>query len=110
MGVSYMCDVGAAPITRFVAIGVSKIMPRQETTAVKVSSLVGKRGESSVMIDSKGGRAKVRDEHGSLHNIYCKTQDDEQISVNEEIIVLQYIKPEKAFIVKKAPNLTDVQK
>ncbi len=96
-------------VTRFIALNIAKIMPKEGSTAISVENLVGRSGQASVEIDSVSGRAKVRDEHGALHNINCKTDEgDEPVSENSEIMVLAYIEEEKMFIVKQKPTIGDI--
>lgn len=91
--------------TRYLSIGIAKIMPKMETSAVIISSLVGRYGTAKVSIDEKSGSARVSDENGTSHIIYCKTKGDETIGVNEEIFVLQYLAENNSFIVGKKPEL-----
>ncbi|MDL1964411.1 MAG: YqiJ family protein [Deltaproteobacteria bacterium] len=97
-------------ITRYTSLTVAKVLPKQASSAVSLTSLVGKHGEASVQISATGGRAKVRDQHGTLHNIYCRVAEGEKpVHENEEIIVLQYLQAEKVFIVQKKPTLPEVK-
>ena len=97
-------------ITRYTSLTIARVLPKQASSAVSLTSLVGKYGETSVRISVTGGRARVRDQHGTLHNIYCRVADgEEKIPANEQIIVLQYLPPEKVFIVKEKPTLPKVQ-
>lgn len=83
---------------------VAKIMPKKGTTAIELSSLVGRSGESSITIDNKSGRARVPDQYGTLHNIYCRTAgDDLPIPPNTEVLVL-FRDDENIFVVTKKPG------
>jgi len=96
--------------TRYVSLTVARLLPRTGSSAVSLSSLVGKHGEASFRIDVNSGRARVRDDHGTLHNIYCKTEKgDEPIPENGEIIVVQYIPEDKVFLVKRKPDIPGIQ-
>lgn len=97
--------------TRFVSLRVAKWLPRQGSSVVSLNRLVGRTGETSVMVDARSGRARVLDEHGTLHNIYCMTgRDDEPIPENKQIIVLQYIPTENVFVVQEKPVLPELQR
>ena len=54
------------------------IMPRDETTAVDVSSLLGKRGTVSIGTAKRGSPARVltRDRHGHPHNVMVEPHED----------------------------------
>ena len=54
------------------------IMPRDETTAVEVSSLLGKRGTISIGTARRGhaARALVKDYHGQPHNVMVEPHED----------------------------------
>jgi hypothetical protein len=95
----------AVPFTSWVSKIVANIMPRKGTTAISLDSLIGKSGETSVTTDAAGGRAKVLDEHGTLHNIYCKTtQEETPIPPNTEVLVLSRLPENGLFLVKRKPQ------
>ena len=54
------------------------IMPRDETTAIEVSSLLGKRGAISIGTARRGSpaRASVRDHYGQAHNVMVEPHED----------------------------------
>jgi membrane protein implicated in regulation of membrane protease activity len=99
---AFLSAVISVFITRFMARRIAKWMPRTISTAVQVSSLVGRFGVASVPIDESGGRARVKDKFGDFHNIYCRTQKgDPEIGMNEEVFVLQKLDDDDLFIVIK---------
>lgn len=114
-GIYFWFSAGIATVfglafTRLVASTLAKYMPTKETSVVSKEGLIGSMGESSTVIDNDGGRARVRDQFGTLHNIYCRTGgNDSFIPENKEIIVTQYIIGEGVFLVKKRPTLADIQ-
>lgn len=93
--------------TRTISFRVAKWLPKNETTAVGLDSLVGNRGFASVPIDTSYGRARVQDKYGDYHNIDCRISREfsEEIQAGEEIIVLQYLFSDKTFIVGRKPTL-----
>lgn len=95
----------ALPFTSFMSRIIARIMPRKGTTAISLESLVGKTGESSVTIDSKSGRVRVRDDYNSLHNIYCRTSpEDNPIPPNKEVLILSR-GTDGFFVVKIKPKI-----
>lgn len=95
-------------VTRYLSMLVAKMIPRTESSAVELSSLVGKYGEAKVSIDRDGGSARVKDQHGTQHIIYCITKNDKPIGVNNPIIVLQYLSEKEIFVVAKKPEILTV--
>jgi hypothetical protein len=61
--------LAALPLLGASARGLARIMPRDETTAVSLDSLVGKRATVSIGTASRGNpaRASVRDAWGQVH-------------------------------------------
>ena len=73
--------VAALPLTGLCARGLARILPRDETTAVSLDSLVGKRATVVVGTASFGcpARASVRDSYGQVHYVMVEPTDDRQI-------------------------------
>ena len=76
--------VAALPLTGFSARGLARILPGDETTAVSLDDLVGRRGTITVGTARRGcpARASVRDRHGQTHYVMVEPTDDRQ-SVGE---------------------------
>ena len=65
-------------LTSLFARVLEPIMPRDETTAIEVSSLLGKRGAISIGTARRGSpaRASVRDHYGQAHNVMVEPHED----------------------------------
>ena len=68
---SAIAIVGALPLAGMLARGVARIMPQDETTAVSLDSLVGRRATVTVGTARVGSpaRASVRDVHQQVHYV-----------------------------------------
>jgi membrane protein implicated in regulation of membrane protease activity len=72
--------VGAAlPLTGLGARGLARIMPGDETTAVSLDSLVGRRGTITIGTARRGSpaQARVADIHGQVHYVMVEPYDDD---------------------------------
>ena len=69
----------ALPLTGLGAHGLARIMPRDETTAVSLDSLVGKKGTITIGTARRGSPAQVRvsDDHGQVHYVMVEPYDDD---------------------------------
>ena len=68
------------------------IMPRDETTAIEVSSLLGKRGTISIGAARRGhaARALVKDYYGQPHNVMVEPhQDDAEFLEGDEVLLVR---------------------
>jgi hypothetical protein len=94
--------------TRFVSVRVAKWLPKEGSSAVKIENLIGKTGTASVEIDALSGRARVRDDFGAIHNVYCRTEASEKaIPESESVILLQYLPEATMFVVRRKPNISE---
>ncbi len=68
----------ALPLTGLGARGLARIMPRDETTAISLDSLVGKKGTITVGTARRGSpaQARVRDVHGQSHYVMIEPNGD----------------------------------
>jgi hypothetical protein len=68
------------PLTGFGARGLARIMPGDETTAVSLDSLVGRRGTITIGTARRGSpaQARVADIHGLAHYVMVEPYDDDQ--------------------------------
>jgi membrane protein implicated in regulation of membrane protease activity len=59
----------AAPLTRRLGVGLARVLPRDETTAVAIDTLVGRRARIVIGTARRGhpARARVEDQHGQVH-------------------------------------------
>ncbi|HEX8061881.1 MAG TPA: YqiJ family protein [Allosphingosinicella sp.] len=69
----------ALPLTGFGARGLARIMPGDETTAVSLDSLVGRRGTITIGTARRGSpaQARVADIHGQPHYVMVEPYDDD---------------------------------
>ena len=70
----------AFPFTRFIALRLSKVMPKEHTEAVSQSSFIGKiatitRGEAKRGLPAEG---KTKDTHGQTHYLLIEPDHDEE--------------------------------
>jgi membrane protein implicated in regulation of membrane protease activity len=70
----------ALPLTGLGARGLGRIMPRDETTAIGLDELVGRRGTITIGTARRGSpaQARVRDMHGQVHYVMVEPYDDSQ--------------------------------
>jgi hypothetical protein len=63
--------LAALPFVRLSAGAVARVMPKDETYAIEISSLVGRVGTVAVGPLDQGlpGRVRVKDEHANLHTV-----------------------------------------
>lgn len=78
------------PLLGFSARGLARIMPGDETTAVGLDSLIGKRATITVGAASHGcpAQARVRDVHGQSHYVMIEPNDDRQTIAAGETVLL----------------------
>jgi hypothetical protein len=71
--------VAALPLTGLGARGLARIMPGDETTAVSLDSLVGRRGTITIGTARRGSpaQARVSDIHGQVHYVMVEPYDDD---------------------------------
>ena len=69
------------PATAVVVRPVGRLMPQDETSAVGLDSLVGRRGEVTEGRAEKGSpaRARVRDRHGHAHYVMVEPHEDASV-------------------------------
>ena len=82
----------ALPLTAFTARGLARIMPRDETTAVSLETLIGKRATVTVGVARRGSpaQARVRDVHGQPHYVMIEpTGDGESIAAGETVLLVR---------------------
>ena len=82
----------AFPGTRYVGLGLSKIMPKEESEAVSQSDFLGKvavvtRGEARRGLPAE---AKLRDVHGQAHYVLVEPDDEaETFPERAEVLIVQ---------------------
>lgn len=71
--------VAALPLTGVGARGLARIMPSDETTAIGIGTLVGRRAEIVIGTARRGSpaRARVRDVHGQAHYVMVEPTEED---------------------------------
>ncbi|HEX8262459.1 MAG TPA: YqiJ family protein [Allosphingosinicella sp.] len=80
----------ALPLTGLGARGLARVMPQDETTAISLDSLVGRRGTITVGTARRGSpaQARVRDVHGQVHYVMVEPYDDDHAFAEGETVRL----------------------
>ncbi|HEX8586237.1 MAG TPA: YqiJ family protein [Allosphingosinicella sp.] len=89
---STIAGIAALPVTGLGARGLARIMPQDETTAVSLDTLVGKRGTITVGTARTGSpaQARVRDVHGQPHYVMVEPHDEAHpIAEGETVLLLR---------------------
>lgn len=88
---SILSLVATVPVTSVMVRPLGRIMPQDETTAVGLDSLVGRRATISTGRAARGhpARAKVRDVHGHAHHVMVEPHEDasEMLEGDEVLLV-----------------------
>ena len=87
---SAVAAAGALPATGIGARGLARIMPRDETTAVSLDTLVGKRGTITIGTARRGSpaQARVKDVHGQPHYVMVEPHDEAHTLAEGETVLL----------------------
>jgi hypothetical protein len=87
---SALALVAALPVTGLLARPLAAILPRDETSAVTLDSLVGREAEIVIgtAMRANAARARVHDVHGLAHYVMVEPDADEQKFVEGERILL----------------------
>lgn len=72
----------ALPATRLLSRGLGRVLPRDETTAVPIDSLLGRRARIIVGTAQRGSpaRARVEDEYGQPHFVMVEPAEDQSLT------------------------------
>lgn len=84
--------IGTVPVTSVMVRPLGRIMPKDETSAVGLDSLVGRRGVISTGRATRGSpaRAKVRDRHGHAHHVMVEPHEDSsEIHEGDEVLLVR---------------------
>lgn len=85
-----LAALAALALTAVLARPLGRIMPRDETTAVSIDSLVGRFAwmESGTARSGSPARAKVKDAHGHPHFVMVEPDNDGQVFTPGEKLLL----------------------
>jgi len=82
----------ALPSTRYVGLGLARIMPKEETEAVSHSEFVGKVATIVLGTSRRGepAQAKLRDKFGQSHYVMVEPDhDDDEFHAGKEILIVR---------------------
>jgi hypothetical protein len=91
-------------ITANCAKAMSKIVPSFETRTVSQRDFLGMQAHLILPASPFTGLAHIRDQHGNLHQIRCKTSHGE-ISDGVDVMVFDYEEQEGVYLVEEIPTL-----
>lgn len=80
------------PVTATLVRPLGRILPQDETSAVGIDSLVGRRASITTGIARKGypARAKVRDRHGQTHHVMVEPHEDaSEMGEGDEVLLVR---------------------
>jgi membrane protein implicated in regulation of membrane protease activity len=89
---SVLALLATLPVTSAIVRPLARIMPQDETTAVSLQSLVGRRAVIEHGRAARGfpARAKVRDRHGHAHHIMVEPHEDaSEILEGDEVLLVR---------------------
>ena len=84
--------VATLPLTGVLVRPLARIMPQDETSAVGLDSLVGRRATISTGRAARGfpARAKVRDRHGHVHHVMVEPHEDaSEMHEGDEVLLVR---------------------
>lgn len=84
--------VAALPLTSGAARALARVLPKDETTAVDIATLVGKRATVTVGVARRGSpaQARVRDAHGQSHYVMVEpSADHQEVPAGETMLLVR---------------------
>lgn len=84
--------VATLPVTATLVRPLGAIMPKDETTAVGLDSLLGRRAVIEHLRSARGypARARVRDMHGHTHHVMVEPhEDDSEMLEGDEVLLVR---------------------
>lgn len=95
-----LASIGSVGFTRYLARGLSRLIPSVETYGVTRERLLGKTGEARYPISETFGEALVRDRYGQLHLVSCHTlPGKEVIPSGSKVVLYQFDSDQDVFYV-----------
>jgi hypothetical protein len=104
--------LSAILLTRFIVLGMVKLMPLDENFAVSDAQLVGRRATVRFSVTHQSGTAQVYDQYGTLHEVPCRLKSDDgegseqnmaSLAPGTPVILLEYNREQKVFRVRTDP-------
>ncbi|HEY0011864.1 MAG TPA: YqiJ family protein [Allosphingosinicella sp.] len=83
--------VAALPLTGLAARGLQRVLPADETTAISLEDLVGRRATVVVGTARQGSpaRASVRDRHGLTHYVMAEPTDGQAVAEGGTLLLVR---------------------
>lgn len=98
LGIALFCSV---TLTRWIAIGISKVMPGTETHCISEADLVGKFATAKYSITENFGSATLYDEYDHFQEVTCRVEaGEEKISAGTKVVLVQYNAGDRSFFVR----------
>jgi hypothetical protein len=89
----------AIVLTRFLAGGLSRVLPKTESYGVYTRDLVGRPAIVRYAITPTFGTAQVYDQHGTLHEVDCRVRPSEEpIPAGAQVALADYDEAKQVFI------------
>lgn len=100
VGISVLvAGVSSLMLTRYLAKGLSRLLPSVESYGVDQEDLLGAGGDARYEITETFGEAQVRDKYGNLHQVSCRVAaGEEPIAAGSKVVLLTYKPEEKVYI------------
>lgn len=89
---SMFAGVAALPVAGLVSRPLGAILPGDETTAISVDELIGRRAHITDGVARRGSpaRARVNDRHGMMHHVMVEPHEDSsELRAGEEILLVR---------------------
>lgn len=84
-------------VTRWIAHGLSKVMPSTETQATRSHDLIGKEGTTIHRVTTQFGEIRVLDNFGNLQTVGCRVKTgDPEIPKGQKALLMSW-QPEGSF-------------
>ena len=96
-------SVGSVLVTRLLTTTLGRILPKEDTAALRRSDLEGLVAQCLFAIDHDSGVAIVKDRYGHRHQVACRTQGDE-IPRGAELVLLEYVPERDYYVCEEVPD------
>ncbi|HVP10125.1 MAG TPA: hypothetical protein VMV94_02945 [Phycisphaerae bacterium] len=92
--------VASIVVTRYLAIGIAKLVPSVESYSTPLSTLVGLGGEVLYAITDASGTVRVRDPQDNIRDVPCRVAPgDKSIPAGTKVVLFHYDRVKKVFFV-----------
>jgi hypothetical protein len=91
--------------TRYLGVGLAKVMPTTETYGVRQVEFVGKVAEVRYTLTTVSGTATFYDRERNFQEVQCRVEPgQETIPSGERVVLMRYDEVAKAFVVQREPQ------